>query len=68
MVEGRITRQDLEAELRATVGEADGAIRDQRSSLVLAVAVAATVVVAVAYLMGRRTGRQRSTVVEVRRF
>ena len=67
MVEGRITRQDLEAELRATVGEADGAIGDRRSSLVLAVAVAATVV-AVAYLMGRRTGRQRSTVVEVRRF
>jgi len=68
MVEGRITRQDLEAELRATVGEADGAIGDRRSSLVLAAAVAATVVVAVAYLVGRRTGRQRSTVVEVRRF
>ena len=68
MVEGRITRQDLEAELRATVGEADGAIGDRRSSLVLAVAVAATVVVAVAYWVGRRAGHRRSTVVEVRRF
>ena len=68
MVEGRITRQDLEAELRATVGEADGAIGDRRSSLVLAVAVAATAIVALAYWVGRRAGHRRSTVVEVRRF
>ena len=68
MAEERITRQDLEAEFRATVGEADGLIEDRRSSLVLAAVVAATVVVAVAYLVGRRAGRRRSTVVEVRRF
>jgi hypothetical protein len=68
MVEERITRQDLEAELRATAGEPDGSIGDRRSSLVLAAAVAVTVVVAVAYLVGRRAGRRRSTVVEVRRF
>ncbi|MCS5678931.1 MAG: hypothetical protein NZ603_03450 [Acidimicrobiales bacterium] len=68
MVEERITRQDLEAELRATVGEADGSIGDRRSSWILAAAVTATVVVAVAYLVGRRAGRRRSTVVEVRRF
>ena len=68
MVEERITRQDLEAELPATVGEADGSIRDRRSSWILAAAVTATVVVAVAYLVGRRAGRRRSTVVEVRRF
>ena len=68
MVEKRITRQDLEAELRAAAGETDGSIGDRRSSLVLAAAVAVTVVVAVAYLVGRRAGRRRSTVVEVRRF
>ena len=68
MVEERITRQDLEAELRATVGEEDGSIRDRRSSLILAAAVAATVVVAVVYWVGRRAGHRRSTVVEVRRF
>ena len=68
MVEERITRQDLEAELRATVGEEDGSIGDRRSPLVLVAVAAAAVVVAAAYLVGRRTGRQRSTVVEVRRF
>ena len=68
MVEERITRQDQEAELRATAGETDGSIGDRRSPLVLAAAVAVTVVVAVAYLVGRRAGRRRSTVVEVRRF
>ena len=41
MVEERITREDLEAELRATVGEEDGSIGDRRSSLILAAAVAA---------------------------
>ena len=68
MVEERITRQDLEAELRVTAGETDGSIGDRRASLVLAAAVAVTVVGAVAYLVGRRAGHHRSTVVEVRRF
>ena len=68
MVEERITRQDLEAELRATVGEADGSIGDRPSSWILAATMAAAVLLGVAYFVGRRAGRRRSTVVEVRRF
>ena len=63
-----ITREDLEAELRATVGDPDGTVAAARPRLAAAgIAVGVVVVVAV-YLAGRRAGRLRSTVVEVRRI
>ena len=68
MDEDRITRDDLEAELRAVVGDPEGPVAGRRPALVVVAAVAVGVVVAVAYMVGRRAGRLRSTVVEVRRF
>ena len=68
MAGDRITRDDLEAELRATVGGAEGPVADRRSSLVAGAVVVVVVAVAVAWLVGRRTGQRRSTVVEVRRI
>ena len=66
--EDRVTRDDLEAELRATVGDPDGPVAAARPRLA-AVAVAVGVGVGAAvYLAGRRAGRRRSTVVEVRRI
>ena len=68
MDEDRITRDDLEAELRAVVGDPEGPVASRRLTLVVVAAVTVGVVVAVAYMVGRRAGRLRSTVVEVRRF
>ena len=71
MAADRITREDLEAELRATVGGNDGSeglVSDRRSSLVAGVAVVVVTAVAVAWRVGRRAGQRRSTVVEVRRI
>ena len=68
MDEDRITRDDLEAELRAVVGDPEGPVAGRRPILVVVAAVTVGVVVAVAYMVGRRAGRLRSTVVEVRRF
>tara|TARA_B110000438_G_C15424015_1_gene483191 strand:+ start:335 stop:541 length:207 start_codon:yes stop_codon:yes gene_type:complete len=68
MAGDRITRDDLEAELRATVGGAEGPVADRRSSLVAGAVVVVVAAVAVAWLVGRRTGQRRSTVVEVRRI
>ena len=68
MDEDRITRDDLEAELRAVVGDPEGPVAGRRPTLVLVAAVTVGVVVAVVYMVGRRAGRLRSTVVEVRRF
>jgi len=66
--ENRITRQDLEDELRATVGSNGGPVVERRSSVVALAVVAAVTVVAVAWFVGRRAGLRRSTVVEVRRI
>ena len=66
--ENPITRDELESELRATVGSSRGSLVERRSSAVVVVAVAAVTLVAVAWFVGRRAGLRRSTVVEVRRI
>ena len=48
MDEDRITRDDLEAELRAVVGDPEGAVAGRRPTLVVVAAVPVVVVVAVA--------------------
>jgi hypothetical protein len=64
----RITRDDIEAKLRELAGGVDEQVEAARPKL-LAGAVTAVVVVAVAsYLLGRRRGRRRSAVVEIRRL
>ena len=63
----RITRNDLEDKFR----ELEGGARDQatsaRSTVVTAGAVAALVLLLLAFLLGSRKGRKRSTIVEIRR-
>ena len=64
----RITRDTLEDALKHLQGDID---RDAPSVLVKAAWVAAAVAVALillSYLLGRRTGRKHSTIVEIRRL
>lgn len=64
---GRITRDDLEAGFRSLEGEVDER-KEQAMGLAAAVGVAVVVgVVVVAYGLGRRRGRKKTTVVEIRR-
>ncbi|MGH9029670.1 MAG: hypothetical protein ACRDV4_08665 [Acidimicrobiales bacterium] len=64
----RITRDDIEAKLREISGEVDERVEDAKPKLVMG-AVAAVVTVAVlSYLFGRRGGRKRSAMVEIRRI
>jgi hypothetical protein len=64
---GPVSRADIEAKLREIKGEVDETT-DAAKPIALAVGIAAVVaVVALAYVMGRRKGRKRTTVVEVRR-
>jgi hypothetical protein len=63
-----ITRDQIEAKFRELTGDVDQEISSARSQAVtvaLAIGVAA---VAVIFLIGRRSGRRRSAVVEVRRI
>jgi hypothetical protein len=61
----RITKDDIEAKLREIRGEVDDTAQAAKPALLAVAAVALVVVVGGAYLLGRRKGKKRSTVVEV---
>ncbi len=63
-----ITRSDLESKFRALQTDIQGRTADKKQSLIAAGSAIATVVIIVAYLFGRRSGRRRSGRVEFRRF
>jgi hypothetical protein len=63
----RITRDDLEAKFRELEVDARDQVASARSTAVTVGVVAALVLLLLAFLLGRRGGRQRSTVVEIRR-
>jgi hypothetical protein len=62
-----ITRDDLEAKFRELEGEARDQVASARTTLVTAGAIAAFIALLLVFLLGRRAGKQRSTIVEIRR-
>ncbi|HEX4906030.1 MAG TPA: hypothetical protein VFU93_11300 [Acidimicrobiales bacterium] len=63
----KITRDDIESKLREIRGEVQDVGNASKSYVLIAGVAALTAVVAGAYLLGRRKGKKRTTVVEVRR-
>jgi hypothetical protein len=63
-----ITRGDLESKLRELQGEVHDTTESAKTTLVTVGAVVAVGVIAIAFLAGRRRGKKRTTVVEVRRI
>jgi hypothetical protein len=63
----KITRDDIESKLREIRGEVADVGSASKGYVLAAGVVALTAVVAGAYLLGRRKGKKRTTVVEVRR-
>jgi hypothetical protein len=64
---GRITRDDIEAKLRELEGDARDQVASARNTVITAGVIAAVLLLLLAFLLGRRGGRERSTVVEIRR-
>ncbi|MDP9386397.1 MAG: hypothetical protein M3Q48_00330 [Actinomycetota bacterium] len=62
-----ITRGTIEAKLREIRGEVESTTESSRPYVMMAGVVAAVAVVGLAYLLGRRKGKKRMTLVEVRR-
>ena len=62
-----VTRNDIEAKLREIRGEVDDAGASAKQYAVIAGAVIAVTVVALAFTLGKRKGKKKRTVVEVRR-
>jgi hypothetical protein len=63
-----ITRDQIEAKFRELTGEVADEAESTRSQLVTVGLAVGVAVVAVVFLVGRRSGRRRSAVVEVRRI
>jgi hypothetical protein len=63
----RVSRQDIENKLRALQGDVQGKVDDRRSTLLAVAGGIGVALVVVFFLLGRRSGKRRSTVVEIRR-
>ena len=64
---GRITRDDIESKLRELRGQAEDVGNASKGYAVAAGVAVLTLVVGGAYLLGRRKGKKRATIVEIRR-
>jgi hypothetical protein len=64
----KITRDQIEDKLREVTGGVTGEVEEVRSQALAIGLGIAGVAVAVVFLIGRRAGRRRSTIVEVRRI
>jgi hypothetical protein len=66
--EGRtISRADIESKLREIRGEVETTGNNVKQYAIVAGAVVAVAVVALAFTLGKRKGKRKTTVVEVRR-
>lgn len=63
----RITRATIEAKLRELRGDVEATTEAAKPVALAAAMALGAVVLGAVYLLGRRRGRRRSTVVEIRR-
>ena len=63
----RISRDDLEAKLRDLSGGLEDTVDAARPKVISSAAAGILLAVLLAYLLGRRRGRARSAVIEIRK-
>jgi hypothetical protein len=66
--EEKITRADIEAKLRELRGEVDERVEEVKVPAIAIAVGAAVVAVVAAYWFGKRRGRKRQMVLEIRRI
>lgn len=64
----RITRDDIESKLRELQGEFDEGVQSARSVGMVVLVATGVVLVVATYWFGRRRGRKRQLVVEIKRI
>lgn len=64
----KISPADIEAKFRDIQGQVDSVAEDSKKKAAIAGLVGAVLLLLVIYLMGRRSGVRRSTVLEIRRL
>jgi hypothetical protein len=64
----KITRDDIEAKLREVAGDVDTQVDAAKPKLLAGAVAAGLAALLIAYLLGRRGGRNRSAQIEIRRL
>jgi hypothetical protein len=65
---GRVTRADIEAKLRAIRDDIEPVGEQAKGGLMAAAPVVLALLVVGAYIMGKRSGKKRRAVIEIRRL
>jgi hypothetical protein len=65
---GRISRADIEAKLRSIRDDIEPVGEQAKGGLMAAVPVVVALLVVGAYILGKRSGRKRRAVIEIRRL
>ena len=65
---GRITRADIEAKLRAIRDDIEPVGEQAKGGLMVAAPIVVAVLVIGAYLFGKRSGKRRRAVIEIKRL
>ncbi len=63
----RITREDLEGKFRTVQDGIQAKVDDKKQSIATFVAVGGVVLLLIFFVIGRRSGRKKTTYVEIRR-
>jgi hypothetical protein len=64
----KVTRDDIERSLRAIQTGVEGKVVSQRTKIIRAASAAAVVVAVLIFVMGKRSGRKKTAIVEIRRI
>ena len=67
MTEARVTRDDIEAKLRAIQSDVTERVESKRSTVLAGAGITVLLLLIIVYLLGRRTGKRKTTIVEIRR-
>lgn len=64
---GTITEEDLRNKLQAFQDQVQGTVEEQRPTIAATIAGAGVVLAIVFFLLGKRAGKKKSAIVEIRR-
>jgi hypothetical protein len=67
MAQQRITRDDLESKFRETQDGLQGKLSDKKQTLMTVAMVGGVVLLLIFFMLGKRSGKKKTTFVEIRR-
>ena len=63
-----VTKADIEQKLRQLQGDVEERVMSQRQKIIAGGVAVTVLLLVISYLLGRRRGRRKTTVVEIRRI